>query len=96
MDMSHELATLAFAKLAPAHGGGLDKDGCHNDRKQGGYHCHRAPAAPIALPDSSSPKRDRNLPAQAQPLGQQPICYTGPRGGRYTITSSGKKNYKGC
>lgn len=23
-------------------------------------------------------------------------CYTGPRGGRYTITSSGKKNYGGC
>ncbi len=24
-----------------AHGGGLDKNGCHNDRKKGGYHCHR-------------------------------------------------------
>lgn len=24
-----------------AHGGGLNKDGCHNDRKNGGYHCHR-------------------------------------------------------
>lgn len=23
-------------------------------------------------------------------------CYTGPRGGRYTITSSGRKNYGGC
>lgn len=23
-------------------------------------------------------------------------CYTGPRGGRYTITRSGKKNYGGC
>lgn len=23
-------------------------------------------------------------------------CYTGSRGGRYTITSSGKKNYRGC
>lgn len=23
-------------------------------------------------------------------------CYTGPRGGRYTITKSGKKNYGGC
>lgn len=27
-----------------AHSGGLDRDGCHNDRKNGGYHCHRAPA----------------------------------------------------
>ena len=24
------------------------------------------------------------------------ICYTGPRGGTYTITSSGRKNYSGC
>ena len=24
-----------------AHGGGLNKEGCHNDRKNGGYHCHR-------------------------------------------------------
>ena len=25
-----------------SHGGGLNKDGCHNDRKNGGYHCHRS------------------------------------------------------
>ena len=24
-----------------AHGGGLAADGCHNDRKNGGRHCHR-------------------------------------------------------
>ena len=23
------------------HGGGLDQNGCHRDRKRGGYHCHR-------------------------------------------------------
>jgi hypothetical protein len=28
-------ATVAFA-----HGGGLDRNGCHHDRKNGGYHCH--------------------------------------------------------
>jgi len=28
-----------------AHGGGLDKYGCHHDRKRGGYHCHRGPCA---------------------------------------------------
>ncbi len=26
--------------LAVAHGGGLDKNGCHHDRKNGGRHCH--------------------------------------------------------
>ena len=28
-----------------AHSGGLDKIGCHHDRKNGGYHCHRGPLA---------------------------------------------------
>jgi len=23
-----------------AHGGGLDRNGCHHDHKRGGYHCH--------------------------------------------------------
>jgi hypothetical protein len=27
------------------HGGGLDAYGCHNNRKAGGYHCHRGPYA---------------------------------------------------
>lgn len=39
---------LAFAALtlpslpAAAHPGGLAADGCHNDRKNGGRHCHGA------------------------------------------------------
>jgi len=36
---------IAFALIVPAsvqaHGGGLDGYGCHHNRKQGGYHCHR-------------------------------------------------------
>ena len=27
------------------HGGGLDAYGCHNNRKAGGYHCHRGALA---------------------------------------------------
>lgn len=47
-------ATIATAILsispAPsvAHGGGLAADGCHNDRKNGGRHCHRAPSGSSA------------------------------------------------
>nr|WP_197417199.1 MULTISPECIES: excalibur calcium-binding domain-containing protein [unclassified Sphingomonas] len=34
-----------------AHGGGLNKDGCHHDRKGGtGYHCHRGPSAQSGRP----------------------------------------------
>lgn len=28
-------------KIAHAHGGGLDANGCHTNRKTGDYHCHR-------------------------------------------------------
>ena len=33
--------TAAACELAHAHGGGLDRLGCHNDRNRGEYHCHR-------------------------------------------------------
>jgi hypothetical protein len=35
---------------AAAHGGGLNAEGCHNDRKNGGYHCHRS-SKPRTNPD---------------------------------------------
>ena len=34
---------LLSTQLALGHGGGLDANGGHNDRKNGGYHCHREP-----------------------------------------------------
>jgi hypothetical protein len=38
------LAVIVFAPtLAWAHPGGLDKHGCHNDKKAGDYHCHKGP-----------------------------------------------------
>jgi Excalibur calcium-binding domain len=43
----HYLALIAALAVAItptnlwAHGGGLAADGCHNDRKNGGRHCHR-------------------------------------------------------
>jgi len=33
---------------ASAHPGGLAADGCHNDRKNGGRHCHRSPSRSLA------------------------------------------------
>lgn len=43
-------ATLAllWAGAASAHGGGLNAEGCHTNRKTGDYHCHRAPAGAAA------------------------------------------------
>ena len=45
-------ATHPSAGPAIAHPGGLNGEGCHNNRKTGGYHCHRnrrsSPQAPTA------------------------------------------------
>jgi hypothetical protein len=38
------LSLLVLPVAAPpalAHGGGLNAEGCHNNRKTGDYHCHR-------------------------------------------------------
>ena len=41
------IGLLLMSMGAWSHGGGLDKDGCHNDRKNGGHHCHRAKSPSI-------------------------------------------------
>ena len=35
------LLTLPLSHAVYAHGGGLDRHGCHNETATGGYHCHR-------------------------------------------------------
>jgi hypothetical protein len=53
--MTRPLALLLalFPPLALAHRGGLNADGCHNNRKTGDYHCHGA--AKRASPPPSMP-----------------------------------------
>ncbi|MBU7590421.1 MAG: excalibur calcium-binding domain-containing protein [Sphingopyxis terrae] len=50
---------LLIAALTPliagAHPGGLAADGCHNDRKNGGRHCHRPPGR--SGPPADRPQR---------------------------------------
>jgi 5-methylcytosine-specific restriction endonuclease McrA len=38
------IAAICFSEFAFSHGGGLTSEGCHNERKTGGYHCHRSKA----------------------------------------------------
>lgn len=40
------LVLLASPHLAVAHGGGLNAEGCHKNRKTGDYHCHRGGGSP--------------------------------------------------
>lgn len=46
------MVLAASATLVFAHGGGLNADGCHNERRTGGYHCHRPQTRtrPVATP----------------------------------------------
>lgn len=50
------VTVLCWPAVVDAHGGGLDANGCHNNRKTGDYHCHRAPAAVSAPRYQSSPQ----------------------------------------
>ncbi len=55
--------TFSLPHLALAHGGGLNKEGCHNNRKTGDYHCHRG-----ASPPRSSSATGNSAPAKAASL----------------------------
>lgn len=63
-----QIFTLAFLVALPAssfaHGGGLDSLGCHYDRKNGGYHCHRGPLAGQSF--SSKAEAEKALEKQKQ------------------------------
>lgn len=48
---------------ALAHSGGLDANGCHHDRKRGGYHCHRGNYVP---PRREAPRQEPPV-VQARP-----------------------------
>jgi hypothetical protein len=54
------LIAIATCSADPtlAHGGGLDRHGCHHDRKRGGYHCHRGNASPPPSALDTAPARD--------------------------------------
>ncbi|TKB88186.1 MAG: YHYH domain-containing protein [Nitrospira sp.] len=45
MPMPLTAIALCFASNASAHGGGTNTEGCHHERKRGGYHCHRGGGA---------------------------------------------------
>lgn len=99
------ICIICMAGAVQGHGGGLNAEGCHNERRTGGYHCHRgsmvpasfavAPAALRPGGEAANALQQRNVAFGPSRHGG-PTCYTGPRGGTYTITASGNKNYSGC
>lgn len=57
------------------------------------YRGSTPPQAAFTAPQAT--KTSRVTSAAPRSMGG-PTCYTGPRGGTYTITASGRKNYSGC
>jgi len=53
------IAAMSIATPAMNHGGGLNAQGCHNDRRNGSYHCHPVASAPAPRPMGilSAPRR---------------------------------------
>ena len=70
--LSVSVPTLPVA----AHPGGLNSEGCHNNRKTGGYHCHRGPAASpqraLGAVSSNSRREFANC-SQARAAGAAPV-----------------------
>jgi hypothetical protein len=90
--LMHHVLRFAIVQIAMvpaiglAHPGGLAADGCHNDRKNGGRHCH-AGAARSAAP-ASRPQRlsgDVYFPncAAARAAGAAPVRIGSPGYGRH-------------
>lgn len=65
------LLILTFPTLATAHGGGTDKNGCHNDRVgDRGYHCHNKKEEPEPITPDPSPKPTK-VPTGTYPVPPQ-------------------------
>jgi len=77
------LAVLVISPAAYAHGGGLNAQGCHNNRKTGDYHCHRPqqtvqrpsppPAQPQAPQSNYTPTTAFANCAAARAAGRAPV-----------------------
>jgi hypothetical protein len=76
---------VGCSQLATAHPGGLDKNGCHHNRKTGGYHCHRGPASEPAQAKSFAINSGREFAncSQARAAGAAPVRIGDPGYGRH-------------
>lgn len=88
-------SSSAAAQQFFINAGGPRNDPHDLDRDGDGYACEwgaalkqRAAAAEAAQQRAAAVRR--------QAVRTASRCYTGPRGGTYTITASGNKNYDGC
>ena len=82
-------AMIAMPVVAVAHPGGLNSEGCHNDRKNGGYHCHRAGSGSRGSTPNPPPQALRGTDrayancAAARAAGAAPVRRGEPGYGRH-------------
>jgi micrococcal nuclease len=70
------ISVFAPGAAAP-HDGGLDSYGCHHDRKQGGYHCHRGQFAGQSFASQAEMQAARQENYTATPPMPPSIHFTG-------------------
>ncbi len=79
-------------------------DGATSVATDRGVHHHSSARPARASPAATKAQLKPAIPAASASAPQQrakrapagATCYVGPRGGTYTITKSGRKNYGGC
>ena len=62
------LLCVLLPAAAAAHGGGLDRNGGHRNRKTGEYHCHREPC----FSRQQKPGPTKATPAKAKKPKEKP------------------------
>ena len=68
------LSLLLVCESVGAHGGKLDSKGCHHDRKNGGYHCHRSQATTppkASSAPSNKPPNPKSSPSKRSDASKQ-------------------------
>lgn len=76
------IALFAPVNFAAGHSGGLNSEGCHNNRKTGDYHCHRSSTkkvAPAPFKGSDSSRTYYRNCTAARAAGAAPV-YAGDPG----------------
>ena len=105
--MRATLAVVALLFLFPGslawgHGGGLNADGCHNERRTGGYHCHRSGYSPSPPPlglyrATPSVPHSRDTVIAAQTLLNHLGCDAGtPDGSAGALTGAATDRFAGA
>ena len=68
------MSIACIALQAQAHGGRTNAEGCHNDRKNGGYHCHNGSASNASTRSSLSNNASSSTQSKRSGKTYYPNC----------------------